>query len=140
MVDTLLTSALEGKLYEGLAQRGRIANLCLERAKVEAFGRKRISTKTRSYYISDSVERFMLESGVSLHLANAAALCESPPVIDGDSLCIPGGFPCIMEKGEIERLRGMADDTTVRMATWDGESEEAREARGDTDPASDFEE
>eukprot|EP00971_Amphidinium_carterae_P089167 1764649-Amphidinium_carterae.1 len=40
-----------------MQHRGRLANICLERSKVEATGLDRVATKTRTYYVSDSIER-----------------------------------------------------------------------------------
>eukprot|EP00971_Amphidinium_carterae_P294765 5853017-Amphidinium_carterae.3 len=60
MLDGYLEALLTGKLHEFTQSRGRMASICVERAKVEPVARHKIAQKTRTYYISDAVERFGL--------------------------------------------------------------------------------
>eukprot|EP00971_Amphidinium_carterae_P018502 365139-Amphidinium_carterae.1 len=59
-LDGFLEAMLTGRLHEYTRSRGRMASICIERAKVEPVPKSKIARKTRTYYIADAVERFGL--------------------------------------------------------------------------------
>eukprot|EP00971_Amphidinium_carterae_P272778 5413942-Amphidinium_carterae.1 len=57
-LDGFLEAMLTGKLHDYTQSRGRMASICIERAKVEPVPQSKIARKARTYYIADAVERF----------------------------------------------------------------------------------
>eukprot|EP00971_Amphidinium_carterae_P105464 2088347-Amphidinium_carterae.1 len=57
-LDGFLEALLAGRMHDFSQSRGRMASICIERAKVEPVPRSKISRKTRTYFIADAVERF----------------------------------------------------------------------------------